>query len=128
MFQDTVRILFKLGIPRGEFTNIVVLFSFVDWLPRYAMISTSSCSLLFCHKLCIQFNYQRPKAATTLQNNISDYFTVIFANFSLRELGNWVQLSLKFGKFTSVWIWNSSQFLTWYKLFHKSKKSPYRCF
>lgn len=88
MFQDAIRIPIKLGIPHGEFTNVVVLFSFVDWLPRYATISTSSCSLLSCHKLCIQFNWQRPKAATTPQNNISHYFTDIFANFSLRELGN----------------------------------------
>lgn len=85
MFQDAFRVLFKLGLPHGEFTNIVVFFSFVDWLPRYAMMNMISCSLPSCHKLCIQFNCQRPKAVTALQKNISDYFTDISANSVLED-------------------------------------------
>lgn len=109
-------------------TNIAAFFSFQGWLPRYGIIITVSCSFLLLHKLCIQFNCQRPKAAATLQKHISDYFSDIFANFHPRGVNKRVQLSPKFLTFTAVWVRNWSQVLTWYKFFYRYKKTPYGSF
>lgn len=110
----------------AQCTNIAAFFSFEGWLPRYDIIIT--CSFLLLHKLCIQFNCQRSKASATLQKHISDYFSDIFANFPPRGVDKRVQLSLKFGTFTAVWVRNWSQVLTWYKLFCRYKKTPYGSF